>query len=172
MYIHTYIYISVYIYIYIYIYTHIYVYTYIYFSPQATESASEQWREREFEASTRVESNNSWGILKSQQCDEYVAGSCRVLQFVAVCCSAIVPHNAQEISCIVLQYAAVCCSVLQCVTVCCRVSHTYIHTHTQIHILHIHTRTRTRTQTHTYTRTCTQTHTHTYTHSHTHDTHT
>ena len=58
----------------------------------------------------------------------------RLLQCVAVCCSALqlvicakasvllnVPSALRYVCCSVLQCVAVCCSVLQCVAVCCSV---------------------------------------------------
>jgi len=48
----------------------------------------------------------------------YVAVTCRVVQCVAVRCSAL-----QRVCRSVLQCVARCCRVLQCVAVCCRAAH-------------------------------------------------
>jgi len=58
----------------------------------------------------------------------FVVHPLRVLQCVAVCCSALQCVAVRcsvlqcvAVCCIVLQCVAVCCSVLQCVAVCCSV---------------------------------------------------
>ena len=46
--------------------------------------------------------------------------SCRVLQFVAVCCSSVL-QSVESFAIPKAQCVAVCCSVLQCIAVCCSV---------------------------------------------------